>query len=362
MTVKGATPDAHFWNGKTVFLTGHTGFKGGWLALWLHFMGAKVVGYSLEPDTQPNYFEVSGVKNFTEASYFEDIRNQERLQYLLNLHEPEIVIHMAAQALVRRSYENPMQTITSNVIGTANLLDALRYCDSVRAALIVTSDKCYENLEIPKAYIEKDPMGGYDVYSASKGCAELITASYRKSFFSRDSSPSNKLSVATARAGNVIGGGDWSSGRLVPDILKSLVGHKALILRNPGAIRPWQHVLEPLNGYLVLCERLFSEGALYGSAWNFGPVAEGERTVAEVVTLFQKAWGINSGWELEGSQQPHEAGILKLDHSKATQLLNWKPRWAIETAILKIVEWEKARRSTKDMAALSLHQISEFIG
>ena len=349
-----------FWQNKKVFLTGHTGFKGGWLALWLSSMGAKVTGYALAPNTNPNLFETARVADAAERSLIGDIRDLERLKSAMKQAEPEIVIHMAAQPLVRYSYQNPVETYSTNVMGTVNVLESIRSLEGVRAALVVTSDKCYENQEWPWGYRENEPMGGHDPYSNSKGCAELVTAAYRESYFSAKQFEQHHLALASARAGNVIGGGDWSTDRLIPDAIKAFEANQSLIIRNPLATRPWQHVLEPLSGYLVLLQHLHLQGPEFNGGWNFGPKDEDTRTVQEVVDLFIGSWGNNVSWEHDSKEQPHEAHALKLDCSKARQQLHWVPKWIIEQAIVKIVDWQKSFQSGSDMNQVCLEQIRAY--
>ena len=349
-----------FWNGKRVFLTGHTGFKGGWLSLWLASMGAKVTGFALAPNTTPNFFEVAKVEGDLEQSYISDIRDLEKLQKTIADSKPQIVIHMAAQPLVRYSYENPVDTYATNVMGTVNLLESIRKIDTVRSVLIVTTDKCYENREWVWGYRENEPMGGYDPYSSSKGCAELVVSAYRRSFFSYQKSGFHHVAIASARAGNVIGGGDWSEDRLIPDAIKALESDKILLVRNPLAIRPWQHVLEPLSGYLVLAQALYEHGIKFEGAWNFGPGDQDTRSVEEVVKLLLKSWGGRVSWECDQGVQPHEANSLKLDCSKARHYLNWTPRWDLELAIKHITQWHFSHRQSSNMRNISLQQISQY--
>ncbi len=351
-----------FWKGKRVFLTGHTGFKGGWLSLWLSSMGAKVTGYALAPNTNPNFFEVAKVAEDLEQSHIADIRDLERLQKAIADAKPEIVIHMAAQPLVRYSYVNPVETYATNVMGTVHVLESIRNVDSVRAAVIVTTDKCYENKEWAWGYRENEPMGGYDPYSNSKGCAELVTSAYRQSYFPVEEYAKHQVAIASARAGNVIGGGDWSEDRLIPDAIKAFETRKALIIRNPLATRPWQHVLEPLSGYLILAQALYERGPQFDGGWNFGPRDEDARPVQEVINLLIKNWGSLASWQQDQSEQPHEAHSLKLDCSKARQYLNWTPRWGLEQAIEKIAQWQKGFRGDMNMKALSLEQIKLYAG
>lgn len=346
-----------FWRGKKVFLTGHTGFKGSWLSLWLTSMGAKVTGFALAPNTAPNLFDVLKIGSVIEESHIGDIRDFDALQKSMLKAMPDMVIHMAAQSLVRYSYANPVETYETNVMGTVNLLEATRRVDSIRATVIVTTDKCYENKEWVWGYRENDAMGGFDPYSSSKGCAELVTSAYRQSYFS-DASSVNV--IASARAGNVIGGGDWASDRLIPDAIKAFESKKPLLIRNPQATRPWQHVYEPLSGYMLLAQTMFERGQTFASSWNFGPNDRDNRTVGEVADLIVSEWGESATWVKDGLDQPHEAKLLKLDCSKALSQLGWGPKWSIEIAIRKIVEWQKAFQGNEKMLEFSLNQIKEF--
>ena len=355
-----AVVNPSFWNGKRVFLTGHTGFKGGWLSLWLASMGAKVTGYALAPNTTPNFFEVAKVESDLEQSHIADIRDLEKLQKAMADARPEIVIHMAAQPLVRYSYSNPVETYATNVMGTVHVLESIRALDCVRAAVIVTTDKCYENQEWAWGYRENEPMGGHDPYSNSKGCAELVTSAYRESFFSTKKYADHQVAIASARAGNVIGGGDWSEDRLIPDAIKAFESKEALMIRNPLAMRPWQHVLEPLSGYLVLAQALYQEGPKFDGGWNFGPRDEDARSVQEVINLLIKNWGSVANWTQDQSEQPHEAHSLKLDCSKARQSLHWVPRWTLEQAIENITQWQQAYQQQHNMHEMSLQQISAY--
>lgn len=356
-----AAVDPSFWSGKRVFLTGHTGFKGGWLSLWLSSMGAKVTGYSLAPNTSPSFFEVAKVHGELKRSHILDIRDLSAMQKAMSEACPEIVIHMAAQPLVRYSYANPVETYATNVMGTVHVLESIRALDCVRAAVIVTTDKCYENKEWVWGYREDEPMGGYDPYSNSKGCAELVTSAYRQSYFPPEKFTTHRVALASARAGNVIGGGDWSDDRLIPDAIKAFEADQALIIRNPLATRPWQHVLEPLSGYLVLAQALYKQGALFDGGWNFGPRDEDARPVQDVINLLIKDWGGSASWRQDTSEQPHEAHSLKLDCSKAKQNLNWSPKWGLEQAIEKIAQWQKGYQQNLDMKALSLKQIEAYL-
>ena len=357
---KVAAVNPSFWSGKRVFLTGHTGFKGGWLSLWLSSMGAKVTGYSLAPNTNPNFYDVAKVEGDLEKSHIADIRDLSTLQKAMSDASPEIVIHMAAQPLVRYSYANPVETYATNVMGTVHVLESIRAVSSVRAAVMVTTDKCYENKEWAWGYRENEPMGGYDPYSNSKGCAELVTSAYRQSYFSPEKYSQHRVALASARAGNVIGGGDWSEDRLVPDAIKAFEVNQPLIIRNPLATRPWQHVLEPLSGYLVLAQALYQGGAQFDGGWNFGPRDEDARPVQDVINLLIKHWNGAASWRQDTGEQPHEAHSLKLDCSKAKQYLNWTPRWGLEQAIEKIAKWQSGIQSGQDMKALSLEQIKAY--
>lgn len=356
--MKVAHVDPFFWKGKKVFLTGHTGFKGSWLSLWLASMGSRVTGYSLAPNTTPNLFDVLAIDSLIEKSHIADIRDLVSLQNAMSQAKPDVVIHMAAQPLVRYSYANPVETYATNVMGAVHVLEGTRSIDSVRATVVVTTDKCYENKEWVWGYRENEPMGGYDPYSNSKGCAELVTSAYRQSYFSN---PNSVNRVASARAGNVIGGGDWSEDRLIPDAIKAFEANEPLMIRNPLATRPWQHVLEPLSGYLILAQALYEQGSAFASGWNFGPRDEDNRTVQEVVNLLISGWGETARWEKEGSDQPHEANLLKLDCSKARTQLGWTPKWNLETAVQKIVHWQKAYQGKENMQEISLVQINHHM-
>jgi len=330
------TVNRSFWNGKKVFLTGHTGFKGSWLALWLQSMGAIVKGYALTPSTNPALFIEANVAEQMD-SVIGDIRDLEVLKRNMISFNPDILIHMAAQPLVRLSYVEPVDTYTTNVIGTVNVLEAARLCKNLKAIVSVTTDKCYENKEWPWGYRENEPMGGHDPYSSSKGCAELVTSAYRRSFFyTKDTA-----AVASARAGNVIGGGDWAEDRIVPDILRAFENETPVIIRNPMATRPWQHVLEPLSGYLVLAERLYEDGEEYAEAWNFGPKDEDCQPVSGILNKMVANWGNGASWMLDENENPHEAGFLKLDCSKAASRLNWQPKWNLEHTLDLITDWHQ---------------------
>lgn len=341
-----------FWEGKKVFLTGHTGFKGAWLALWLQSMGAKVTGFALEPPSEPSLFKLARIADYINSE-MGDIRNLEALSNSMAECNPDVLIHMAAQALVKLSYREPVETYATNIMGTVNVLEAARSCANLKAILNVTTDKCYENKEWVWGYRECEPMGGHDPYSSSKGCSELITSSYRKSFFCG----MGTACLASARSGNVIGGGDWSQDRLIPDVLKSFQsGHSALI-RSPGAIRPWQHVVEPLSGYLLLAERLYNEGEAFAEAWNFGPNDSDSRSVEWILDYLIEKWGRGANWKRDEILHPHEATCLKLDISKSREKLGWTPRWSLEYALDNIIEWHKAWLEGRDIQKLMLSQI-----
>lgn len=324
-----------FWSNKTVFLTGDTGFKGGWLAAWLCEMKANVIGYARKPVTEPSFYSLCRMGERI-RSVTGDVCDQELLGRVIQNCQPEIVFHLAAQPLVRRSYQNPIETFATNVMGTAHLLQVIRNVPSVRAVVIVTSDKCYENREWVWGYREGDPMGGHDPYSASKGSAELVAAAFRRSFFEHAGS---RVAIATVRAGNVIGGGDWSEDRLVPDAVRAFSRGEPLILRNPAAVRPWQHVLEPLAGYLLLGERLYTEGAKWAGPWNFGPRDEAAVSTASLTDLIIQHWGLGTWQPGSTEEAPHEANFLKLDCSKARQLLGWRPLFTLHEAVGITVEW-----------------------
>ena len=351
------TPE--FWKGKRVFLTGHTGFKGSWLSLWLQFLGAKVIGYALSPPTAPSLFDIARVGEGMQ-SIIADIRDLSTLQRTMQSIQPDIVIHMAAQPLVRLSYENPVETYATNVMGTVHLLEAVRHTPSVQAVVIITTDKCYENREWVWGYRENEPMGGYDPYSNSKGCAELVSAAYRSSFFNPNTYAHHGVAIATVRAGNVIGGGDWAKDRLIPDILSAFEMHKPLKIRNPNAIRPWQHVLEPLRGYLTLAERLYTHGPRYAEPWNFGPNDEDAKPVAWIVKYMADFWGNDASWQIEDADHLHEATYLKLDISKVRTRLNWHPLLTLKQALDLIIDWSQARQKGADMQSITLGQIKTY--
>ncbi|RMD58586.1 CDP-glucose 4,6-dehydratase [Candidatus Parcubacteria bacterium] len=348
---------------KRVLVTGHTGFKGSWLCLWLAELGAEVYGYSLEAPTKPSLFEEAKVVERLVGHEVGDIRNAERLKNTLKKVRPSIVFHLAAQSLVRRSYAEPQETYETNVMGTVNLLEAIRACDSVKVCQIITSDKCYENWEWVYAYRENDPMGGSDPYSNSKGCAELVVSSYRRSFFPPERFEKHGVSLSSARAGNVIGGGDWSEDRIIPDSIRALTVGNPIEVRNPNAVRPWQHVLEPLSGYLWLAARQWSEPRRFSDGWNFGPMPAGHATVEEIVQEIVRQWGEGEYRPDSPSEAPHEAHLLKLDITKAADLLAWRPVYSLKEALSVTVDWYKAWAqgcARDELRVLTLNQIRAY--
>jgi len=345
-----------FWQGKNVFLTGHTGFKGGWMSLWLAQLGANVTGYALAPNTAPNFFDLVGLADDVHANVA-DIRDIDTLRTAMAASQPDIVFHLAAQPLVRMSYDEPLATLNTNVMGTANVLEVCRELESVQAVVVVTTDKCYENKEWHWGYREDEPLGGHDPYSASKACAEIVTSAYRRSFFQEH----KNCRIATARAGNVIGGGDWSKDRLLPDILKDFANNTPVTIRSPNAVRPWQHVLDPVSGYLMLAERLCgADGAEFANAWNFGPSDAGCQSVQWIVQKMQSLWGEGASFAIDDSPQAHEATYLKLDCSRAKELLQWQPVWMLEQALVSIVQWYRAFARGDAMREVSLNTLSQF--
>ena len=349
-----------FWKGKKVLITGHTGFKGAWLSLWLQDLGAKVIGISLDSPTTPSLYEQANVAKGM-ISLRQDIRDGEAIKKLFQQHKPEIVFHLAAQPLVRYSYQNPVETYEINVMGTLHVLEGIRSVDSVRSAVMITTDKCYQNKEWVWGYRETDTLGGHDPYSSSKGAAELLISSYRNSYFPQDKYSEHKTAIASARAGNVIGGGDWAEDRLIPDIIKAFKNNENVIIRNPKSTRPWQHVLEPLSGYLKLAEQLEKNGDQYAEAWNFGPAEIDARPVQWIVEKMAKLWGENANWINDKSEHPHEANYLKLDCSKAHMKLNWYPRWDLSETLLRIVEWHKLKDAHNNYRKLCLTQINDYM-
>jgi CDP-glucose 4,6-dehydratase len=361
-SISNAAAISNPWQGRRVFLTGHTGFKGGWLALWLSKLGAHVRGYALDPSTTPNLFEVARIGTVIE-DIRGDIRDAGRLNQAMQDFAPEVVFHLAAQPLVRYSYEDPIGTYETNVIGTARVLDAVRRTPSVRAVVSVTTDKCYENREWVWPYRETDPLGGYDPYSSSKACAEIVSAAFRQSYFPVEKlgqSAGHQVALATARAGNVIGGGDWSTDRLLPDLVRGFLSGAPVLIRRPNAIRPWQHVLEPLHGYIRLAEKLLTQDPRYATAYNFGPAEADAQSVAWIAERMTGYWGDGASWTLDKSESPHEAGYLKLDASRAQADLAWRPRLSLDSALDLLVQWYRAWKSNADMHSFTIAQISSY--
>jgi CDP-glucose 4,6-dehydratase len=354
--LEGVAVKANWWNGRNVLITGHTGFKGAWLCMLLHRFGAKLFGYSTPPPTDPSLFNLARLDEIV-TTIPGDVRDLESLKSAVKKSDAQVVLHMAAQPLVRASYADPVGTYATNVMGTVNLLEAVRLAgDQVRGVVVVTTDKCYENQEWIWGYRENEPMGGHDPYSSSKGCAELVTSAYRASYFTK-----SKTAVGSGRAGNVIGGGDWAGDRLIPDMIKAFTTSKPVVIRNPTSIRPWQLVLEPLVGYLSLAERLVDDGQHFAEAFNFGPREADAKPVEWIVNRLVKHWGGGAIWELAGGEQPHEAYYLKLDASKAAAKLGWSPRTDLATALSWIVDWYKAFGRDEDMLAVSQRQIDAFL-
>ncbi|KRE46311.1 CDP-glucose 4,6-dehydratase [Paenibacillus sp. Soil522] len=355
--------DSTFWKGKQVFVTGHTGFKGAWICLWLQAMGAEVTGYALQPSTSPSLYELCGLSS-SMNSIIGDIRDRPKLQQAIMASNPDIVIHMAAQPIVRESYQYPVETYEINVLGTVYLLESIRHAvqlgAKIKAIVNVTSDKSYENKEWHWGYREDDTLGGYDPYSNSKACSEMVTSAYRNSFFNPSDYQTHGVSLASVRAGNVIGGGDWAPDRLVPDCIRSLMKGDKIIIRNSTAIRPWQHVLEPLYGYLLLAKSLYEKGPVYAQSWNFGPEDQDVRTVEWVVKELLSHWEGSFEIASSGGEQPHEAKLLKLDCSKAKAELSWYPKWRVEKAISLIVEWTRGFMADEDVKEICLKQIKQY--
>ena len=343
-----------FWKNRSVFVTGHTGFKGGWISLWLSKLGAKVHGYSLAPPTLLNFFELTQLKKNILKSSIENILDLKILIKAIKESKPSVIIHMAAQPIVRESYKFPLETFKTNVIGTANILEAAKHVDTVKAIINVTTDKCYENQEQENPYVETDRLGGYDPYASSKACAELVSASYRNSFLNN-----SDINLATVRGGNVIGGGDWAKDRLIPDFFRAAASGDTLKIRHPEAIRPWQHVLEPLSGYLMLAEKLVIDGAEYAEAWNFGPNNKEIKTVSEIAEYLRKKIK-DSKWFIEKNQNLHETTLLQIDSSKAQSKLGWKQKWDIETTLNKTIDWYEAWLNKKNLNSFTISQIEEY--
>jgi CDP-glucose 4,6-dehydratase len=348
-------PEKNFWQGKTVLVTGHTGFKGSWMSLWLQQLGAEVVGYSLAPPTEPSLFKDACVNEGMQSNEA-DIRDLSRLQDVIANTQPDVIFHLAAQPLVRYSYDHPIETYETNVMGTVNVLEAARREASVKAVVCITTDKCYENREWVWGYRENEAMGGYDPYSSSKGCSELVISAYRNSYFSSAESPA----VASVRAGNVIGGGDWAEDRLIPDIIRAMMKNEGVVIRAPKSIRPWQHVLEPLSGYMLLAERLWDDKSDYAEAWNFGPNDEDAKPVEWIVERLTQSWGEGAHWELDKDVNPHEAQYLKLDISKVKSLLGYEPRLELGTTLDWVTQWYKAYHNGDDMRQITQQQIVQF--
>ncbi len=351
---------AEFWKGRRVFVTGHTGFKGSWLCLWLHRLGAIVTGYALAPPTTPSLFELARVDQIM-TSIIADVRDLKQLSESIVAAAPEIVLHMAAQPLVRDSYKIPVETYSINVMGTVHLMEAIRGCPSVKAVVNVTTDKIYENREWEWGYRENEPFGGHDPYSNSKACSELVTAAYRSSYFNPGDYDRHGVAVATARAGNVIGGGDWATDRLIPDIIRAILAGEPVRIRNPNSIRPWQHVLEPLSGYLDLARRLYMDGPEYGGGWNFGPADSDAKPVGWIVKRMCELRGNGARYEVDSGDHPHEAHYLKLDCSKARMRLDWQPRWDLNKALTSILEWVTIYSTVGDLRECCLRQINEYV-
>lgn len=343
-----------FWKGKRVFLTGHTGFKGSWLSLYLTSLGASVKGYALNPPTSPSLFNVAKVNNLID-SQIGDIRDQDLLYESMTTFSPDILIHMAAQPLVRYSYNSPIETYEVNVIGTAKVLEVARSCVNLKSIVNVTTDKCYENDGRSQGYKENDSMGGYDPYSSSKGCAELVTSAYRRSFLQNQG-----IGLASVRAGNVIGGGDWAENRLIPDILRSFEKNKSVVIRNPKATRPWQHVLEPLSGYLILAQKMYNDKNKYAEGWNFGPNEKDVKSVDWILDKMISKWP-DASWKLDRDSSPYEAGFLQLDIAKTKSKLGWRPVWELSYTLEKIISWHKAWLDKEDMQVICLEQIEEYM-
>jgi CDP-glucose 4,6-dehydratase len=348
-----------FWKGRKVLLTGHTGFKGAWASLWLESLGAKVTGYALPPPTQPNLFEQAGVVSGIQSTVA-DIRDFSRLKSAIAECSPEVVIHMAAQSVVKRGYDDPIETYSSNVMGTVNLLEAVRQLKQPCVVVNVTSDKCYDNREIIWGYREHDPMGGHDPYSNSKGCSELVTSAFRDSYFRPEFFDKHRIALASARAGNAIGGGDWTSDQLIPDLIRAFLANQPCLIRNPLAIRPWQFVLEPVRGYLMIAERLAQDAGKFASSWNFGPAEDDAKPVSWIAEELVRSWGGNASWNQDESSHPHEAHSLKLDASKSKCFLNWRPVLPLGQALEWIVEWYRGFQAGTNLRRLTCEQIERY--
>ncbi|AVG10679.1 CDP-glucose 4,6-dehydratase [Paenibacillus larvae subsp. larvae DSM 25430] len=356
--------DREFWKGKKVFITGHTGFKGAWLCLWLYTLGAKPVGYALHPPTNPSLFGLGNLQDIVPTIYA-DVRDGGRLRQALADADADIVIHMAAQPLVRESYQDPVYTYQTNIMGTVHLLEAVRHLNTkgptrTKSIINVTTDKCYDNREWIWGYRENDPLGGSDPYSSSKACSELVTAAYRYSYFHPSEYDQHQICLATARAGNVIGGGDWAWDRLIPDCIRSFLQGDKITIRHPQSVRPWQHVLEPLGGYLLLAQRAYEEGPIYAQSWNFGPAYRDAKPVEWVVRCLCDKWGA-VGYEVDDQSHPHETAMLKLDCSKAVEQLGWMPRWNLNQALDKVVEWMHAYQKREGVRSICIRQIEQYM-
>jgi CDP-glucose 4,6-dehydratase len=352
-------PDRSFWKNRRVFLTGHTGFKGSWMSLWLEALGSDVTGYALAPPTEPSLFEQAGV-TLAIRSIFADLRDFDRLKGAIAESRPEVVIHMAAQTVVSRGYADPIETYSTNVMGTVNLFESLRQLRHRCAVVNVTSDKCYENNEWVWAYRENDRMGGHDPYSNSKGCAELVTSAFRDSYFSPEKFDQHGVAIASARAGNVIGGGDWTANQLIPDLMRAFLADQACLIRNPLATRPWEFVLEPLRGYLMLAEALAKDPKAFASGWNFGPAEDDAKPVQWIADKLVGSWGKTARWGLDAAAHPHEAHLLKLDASNAKVYIKWHPVLPLDKALEWIVTWYRAYQEQADLGALTRAQIQQY--
>lgn len=348
-----------FWKGRRVFLTGHTGFKGSWLSLWLRSLGAEVTGFALQPPTEPNLFQQAKVADAL-RSITADIRDYGRIKQAIAESRPDVILHLAAQSVVKRGYDDPIETYASNVMGTVNLFEAVRQLKHHSVIVNVTSDKCYENREWMWGYRENEPMGGHDPYSNSKGCAELVTSAFRESYFAPQSFAKHGVALGSARAGNAIGGGDWTGDQLIPDLMRSFLAGKACLIRNPSAYRPWQFVLEPLRGYLMLAEKLAHDPARFSAGWNFGPADSDAKPVAWIADSLKQTWGGHASWIQDPASHPHEAHALKLDASKAKVSLGWEPALPLKHALEWIVEWYRAYEAGGDMAKLTQQQIERY--
>jgi CDP-glucose 4,6-dehydratase len=352
-------PTRTFWSGRRVFLTGHTGFKGSWLALWLEVLGADVTGYALEPPTEPSLYQEAGVERGL-RSIIADIRDYDRLKAAIAASRPEVILHLAAQSVVKRGYADPIETYGSNVMGTVHLFEAVRTLGTGCAIVNITSDKCYAHRSSGAPYREDDPMGGDDPYSNSKGCAELVTTSFRQSYFAPDSLARHGVALASARAGNAIGGGDWTADQLIPDLIRAFIAERPCLIRSPGGIRPWQFLLEPLRGYLMLAERLGGQGAEFASGWNFGPVDSDAKPVSWIADRLQQSWGGSARWTRDAGAHPAEAAVLRLDASKAAASLGWRPAIGLDVTLDWIVQWYRGWAAGEDARSLTQGQISRY--